>query len=347
MTAASIATATLVRLGEISNRTFVLPLVIFYPTSRCNSRCVSCDWWKQTGDHDLSLDEIDVVAASMADLGTQVVVFSGGEPLLRPEVFDAARRFRTRGITLHLLTSGILLERCAERVAEHFARVCVSLDAADEALYERIRGVAALGIVERGVRALRRLAPEVPITARSTLQRRNFLELPHLIDKASAMGLDGISFLAADVMSTGAFGRDERPRPDLLALDRDEVKDFEAVVERTLVTHADAFASGFVAESPAKLRRLPQYYRALSGETLFPAVDCNAPWVSVVIEANGQVRPCFFHEPIGNVRERQLAEIVAGHLRAFRQSLCVETNATCERCVCSLKTGWRRAPWTS
>lgn len=347
MTAASIATATLVRLGEISNRTFVLPLVIFYPTSRCNSRCVSCDWWKQTGERDLSLEEIDAVAASTADLGTQLVVFSGGEPLLRPEVFDAARRFRVRGITLHLLTSGILLERCVHRVAEQFARVCVSLDASDEALYERIRGVAALGVVARGVRALRCLAPEIPITARSTLHRRNFRQLPHLIDRAREMGLDGISFLAADVTSTGAFGRDERPRPDLLGLDRDEVEDFEAIVERTLVTHADAFASGFVAESPAKLRRLPQYYRALAGRAPFPIVDCNAPWVSVVIEADGQVRPCFFHEPIGNVRDRQLADIVADSLRTFRQSLCVGTNATCERCVCSLKTGWRSAPWTS
>ena len=41
-----LATATLVRFDQWTNRTFVLPLVIFYPTSRCNSRCVSCDWWK-------------------------------------------------------------------------------------------------------------------------------------------------------------------------------------------------------------------------------------------------------------------------------------------------------------
>ncbi len=347
MTAATIATATLVRLGEISNRTFVLPLVIFYPTSRCNSRCISCDWWKQTGEHDLSLEEIDGVAASAAALGARLVVFSGGEPLLRPEVFDAARRFRARGITLHLLTSGILLERCAERVAEQFARVCISLDAADEALYERIRGVAALQVVERGVRAIRQLAPEIPVTARATLQKRNFRELPRLIDHAARMGLDGISFLPADVTSTGAFGREERPRGDTLALTREDVDDFEAVVERTLVTHADAFESGFVAESPDKLRRLPRYYRALAGDAPFPAVACNAPWVSVVIEANGQVRPCFFHEAVGNVRQSPLAEIVATNLRAFRQTLTVGTNPTCARCVCSLKTGWRRAPWTS
>ena len=347
MTAATLATATLVRLNEISNRTFVLPLLIFYPTSRCNSRCISCDWWRQTGHDDLSIEEIDRLAEAAARLGTRLVVFSGGEPLLRPEVFDAARRFRRRAITLHLLTSGILVERFADRVAEHFSRVCISLDAADEPLYERIRGVAALRTVQRGVATLRRLAPQIPITARTTVQRENFRELPRLIDHAREIGLDGISFLPADVSSTGAFGRREAPSPVSLALDADEIEDLEAVIERTIVTHADAFASGFVAEPADKLRRLPRYYRALAGDDAFPGVDCNAPWVSVVVEANGMVRPCFFHEEIGNIRETPLDAIVTGRLRSFRQSLRVCENAVCERCVCSLKTGWRHAPWTA
>ena len=81
----------------MTNRTFVLPLLIFYPTSRCNSRCVSCDWWKQSGADDLTLDEIARLAAALPALGTRMVVFSGGEPLLRPEVFDAAQLFRERG----------------------------------------------------------------------------------------------------------------------------------------------------------------------------------------------------------------------------------------------------------
>src|SRR6185436_15490825 len=129
MTSSSLATATLVRLGQVTNRTFVLPLLIFYPTGRCNSRCVSCDWWKQSGADDLTLDEIGVVADALPALGTRMVVFSGGEPLLRPEVFDAASLFLAQGMTLHLLTSGVLLERFAERVARHFSRVIVSLDA--------------------------------------------------------------------------------------------------------------------------------------------------------------------------------------------------------------------------
>src|SRR5262249_54276602 len=90
MSAAAVATAVLVRLGEVSNRTFVLPLLIFYPTSRCNSRCISCDWWKRSGADDLSLDEMRELAGGMPSLRTRVVVVFGGGPLPRPRGVRAA-----------------------------------------------------------------------------------------------------------------------------------------------------------------------------------------------------------------------------------------------------------------
>jgi radical SAM protein with 4Fe4S-binding SPASM domain len=76
-------------------------------------------------------------------------------------------------------------------------------------------------------------------------------------------------------------------------------------------------------------------------------VSCNAPWVSVVVEANGSVRPCFFHGSIGNVRQAPLGTIVGRNLRAFRESFDVGADPVCVRCVCSLKTSWRSAPWAS
>jgi len=348
--AGTLATDALVRLGEATNRTFVLPLLIFYPTGRCNSRCVSCDWWKHSGADDLTLAEICEVASALPALGTRIVVFSGGEPLLRPEVFDAAQIFRARGMTLHLLTSGVLLERFADRVAQQFARVIVSLDAASAPLYEKIRGVDALAIVRRGIATLRQIAPDVPVTARATLHRLNFRELPRLVDHAKSLALDGISFLPADMSSAG-FGRapipDRTPRHDLagLALDRDEILELEATIEHTISRYAADFASGFIAESPDRLRRLPRYYAAAGGDEPFPRVSCNAPWVSVVIEANGSVRPCFFQGSIGNVRQAPIGTIVTENLRTFRASLDVGADPVCVRCVCSLKTSWRSAPW--
>jgi Fe-coproporphyrin III synthase len=354
----AVATAIFVRLGELLNRTFVLPLLIFYPTSRCNSRCVSCDWWKHGGEDDLSLDEIEEVAADLPALGTSVVAFSGGEPLLRPDVFGAAAAFRSRGLSLQLLTSGVLLERHAEGVAEHFTRVYVSLDAATPELYEQVRGINALQAVERGVARLRALAPSLSVTARATLHRANFRELPRLIEHAKAIGVDGISFLAADVGST-AFGRAPSLRgsaasawqagetPSRLALDRAEAAEFDAIVERTVSVYRVDFESGFVAESPDKLRRLPRYYAALAGDGPFPPVRCNAPWVSAVLEANGDVRPCFFHPPVGTIRRTPIQTLLTRQLREFRATLDVESDTTCARCVCTLHAAGRRGPWTA
>jgi MoaA/NifB/PqqE/SkfB family radical SAM enzyme len=338
------ATTVLVRLGELTNRTFVLPVVVFFPTSRCNSRCVSCDWWKCSGAGDLTLKEIEGVADALPALGTRLVLFSGGEPLLRPEVFEAAAMFRENEIPLHLHTSGVLLERTAADVARVFSRVIVSLDASTEVLYQAVRGVAALTAIERGVARLQRLAPNVPITARATLHRWNFRELPRLIDHAKAMALDGISFLSADVFSS-AFGREFPARIETLALDADETAEFAELVEETISSHLDDFTSGFVAESPEKLRRLPQYYSALRGGARFPSVSCNAPYMSAVIEADGSVRPCFFHQTVGSVRHEPLSAIVKRNLPAFRESLAIDSNPVCTRCVCSMKTGWRSAPW--
>jgi organic radical activating enzyme len=204
-------TALLVGLNQWTNRTFVLPVAVFFPTSRCNSRCVSCDWWKATGERDLTRDEIAGVAEGLADLGTRVVLFSGGEPLLRPDVFEIAALFRRQGIELHLHTSGVLLERHAHRVAEAFARVIVSLDRQTKEGYRAIRGVAALPAIERGVAKLRVMNPDLPVSARSTLHKLNFRDLPRLVAHARAMSVDSISFLAAD-MSMGSFGPGVRSR---------------------------------------------------------------------------------------------------------------------------------------
>ena len=95
-----------------------LPLLILYPTSRCNSRCISCEWWKSTGADDLTFEEIEGVSRELPALGTRVVAFSGGEPLLRRDLFAIAASFRARGARLELLTSGVLLAKKARERAE-------------------------------------------------------------------------------------------------------------------------------------------------------------------------------------------------------------------------------------
>ena len=163
------------------------------------------------------------------------------------------------------------------------------------------------------------------------------------IDKASALGLTQISFLAADATSD-AFGR-QTPgvslMPDTLLLDADEARELEVVIDKALVSHAAAFSDGRVAEQGEKLRRLAGYYKAHRGLGAFPEVRCNAPWASAVIEADGTLRPCFFQPAVGNVRQRSLRALLNDEMVRFRRGLDVGSNATCQRCTCSLRVGLR------
>lgn len=340
----TLAANAAIKYNQATNRTLALPLLIFFPTARCNSRCISCDWWRSDGASDLTVDEVRTLAAQLPRLHTRLVLFSGGEALLRSEVFELADIFQAQGCKLHLLTSGLLLDKHAGQVARRFQQVTVSLDAHTAPLYQAIRGVDALALVERGVAHLQNIAPELPIRARSTLHRYNFAELPHIIDKARTMHLKQISFLAADVTSE-AFGPRAQGGMRGLLLDDVEVRDFERVVEDTIRTHGDDFRTGFIAESPDKLRRLPRYYAAQLGMGEFPPVACNAPWMSAVVEADGNVRPCFFHTAVGNVRNTSLTEILRNEMVAFRQGLEIQANETCRKCVCTLKVGLKSRLW--
>ena len=340
-------TTVMAHLGEATNRTLVLPIVMFAPTHRCNSACVSCAWWTTpaaAARDELTLDEIDRLAADLARLGTRLVVFTGGEPLVRPDVFEAAQLFCRRGITLHLLTSGLGLASRASAVARLFARVIVSLDGATAETYRAVRGVDGFDAVRAGVQRLRAVAPQVPVSARSTLHRLNFHDMAALADAARAMGCARISFLAAD-LGSAAFGRRDLAALQALRLSRAEVEDFRMVVDAFIRDRAADIASGFIAESPARLRAIAEHYAAMNGDAAFLPKACNAPWMSAVIDANGDVRPCFFHKVVGNIRRDRIAKVARTALPAFRATLDVATDATCARCVCSLKVGWRDRPW--
>src|SRR6476661_8851356 len=90
--------------GEPLRALPALPLAILYLTERCNSRCISCDYWRH-GQRDMSPEAAAQLLPGFAALGTQVILVSGGEPLLNPQWAAIARLLRDAGLRLWLLTS--------------------------------------------------------------------------------------------------------------------------------------------------------------------------------------------------------------------------------------------------
>jgi MoaA/NifB/PqqE/SkfB family radical SAM enzyme len=320
-------------LNLAGDRLAALPLAILYVTDRCNSRCITCDYW-QFGQTNLPLAQAGRLAPELRALGTQVVLLSGGEPLLHPHWDEVAETLRQAGLRLWLLTAGLSLAKHAARVSELCERVTVSLDGATPETYRAIRGVDAFEAVCKGIRTV--VAHGLPVTLRCTVQRGNYRELPRLVRLARKLGAEQVSFLAVDVSTHVAFARAELYERTM-ALGPADLPAFADVLSELERDCAADFASGFIAERPAKLRRLHQYFAALLGQGTFPPVRCNAPRFSSVIGADGHLQPCYFIDGAAQVDGQPLSEALnTPALTALRADIRAGRRAECARCVCSM-----------
>lgn len=327
-----------------------LPIVILYPHSRCNCRCVMCDIWRITTREEIAPEEVVRWLPEWSGLGVRRVVLSGGEALMHSRFAELCAALRSAGIGITVLSTGLLLRRHAPELVRYCDDVIVSLDG-PAAVHDGIRRIpGAYAKLADGVRALRDAdaAGTVRVSGRCVVQRANHRHLRATVAAAHELGLDRVSFLAVDV-STEAFNRPggwDPERAAEVALAAEDLPGLLDELERLTEERRADFESGYIAESPAKLhRRLYQYFAALRGHGDFHPNDCNAPWVSTVIESDGTVRPCFFQPALGNVREAGSLEAVLNspHAVAWRRGLDTRRNEICRKCVCSLSLRDRAA----
>jgi Fe-coproporphyrin III synthase len=316
-----------------------VPVVVIAPHNQCSCRCVMCDIWKIRDPQEITSQDLERQIESFRNLGVRWIVFTGGEPQRNTNLFALARMVRANGIRVTLLTAGLMLEAHAEQIAETMDDIIVSLDG-PPSVHNEIRGVPrAFERVVAGIEALRGCRPDIAIRARCTVQNKNYRQLRELTTVAKENNFNSISFLAVDVVSS-AFNRSQGWSSDQqreVGLTIEEVEALSAEFERLIIEHRQDLDSGFVVESPAKLRRIVSYFRAQLGQAEHVAPHCNAPWVSAVIDASGEVRPCFFHDPIGNIHHNTVSDIInsPAALR-FRSNLDIASNPICRSCVCSL-----------
>jgi Fe-coproporphyrin III synthase len=321
----------------LSNIIETLPILILYPHSRCNCRCVMCDIWKIDTVREISLSDLERHAGDIQALGVRWVVFSGGEPLMHSDLFRLSDRLRESGIRTTMLTTGLLLAKYSSSIVSRLDDVIVSLDGPRE-VHDRIRRIPrAFDLLAAGVSAIHAHKPEFPVAARCTVQHENFLSLRETVRTAKTLGLRSISFLAADLTSE-AFNRPQgwsSERQAMVALNDEEVNLLENEIETMILELSESRA--YVLETPEKLRRIVYHFRAHLGLVEAVSPRCNAPWVSAVVESDGTVRPCFFHKPLGNIGDDSLREVLnSPRAVRFRSTLNIARNPICRRCVCSL-----------
>lgn len=325
--------------GLVAHELTSLPILALSVHSACNCRCVMCDIWKANADRrEITDAELTAHVADIERLHVRRVMLTGGEPLLHRNLWALCERLRALGARITLVTTGLLIESHAAAIARLVDTVVISLDGPGD-VHDAIRRVnGGFAKIANGVMALRALATPPRLVARSVVQRDNYAHLARTIESARRMGFDELSFLAADV-SSAAFNRTEpwpAARQAEVTVSAEDLDALKQAMATAIRADPESFSSGFVVGGAASLQRIYDYYAAVAGLARYPAVRCNAPWVSAVMEPGSVLRPCFFHEPYSGGDGTLAGTLNSDSAIEFRRRLDVRTDAICQRCVCSL-----------
>ena len=170
---------------------FVPKWIAWEITRTCNLRCVHC---RSSSDLESAAGGFSTADAlrfidELSDYAKPVLVLSGGEPLLRPDVWELAAHGTARGLRMCLATNGLLVDdaACAKMKETGIRMVSLSLDGATAATHDDFRRQP--GAFDATVRATERMtAAGVPFLVNSSFTKRNQDEIPRVYELAKRLG---------------------------------------------------------------------------------------------------------------------------------------------------------------
>jgi MoaA/NifB/PqqE/SkfB family radical SAM enzyme len=295
-----------------------IPILLMFMTNRCNLRCAMCGVSERMlpgePEQELSTEEWKGVLRSAVTMRTSIISISGGEPLLRKDVFELIRYADERGLAVHICSNGMLLNR--ENVIRlrdaGVDTVSVSIESPTPEVHDRLRGPGSHERVVNGVRLLRELAPGVRVSINSVITRLNVDCLAEMVPFAESLGVGQIKFAP---IHTNLLHREKAPEAfEGLMFGPEDVEGLRTAVDKL----AQACArSRLLTTSQAFLRGVPDYY-------VRPRkFKCYAGYLACAVNPTGTVTPCCDLDSSLSVRDRPLDEIWrSAEFQALRAKVC-------------------------
>jgi len=172
---------------------------------KCNARCSFCKRWKKTDFNVLSKDEYFKLIDDINDSGGKKIALSGGEPLLRKDIFDIIQYANSKDMFVDMNTNGLLLPKLADRIIEaKVDGVIVSIHNADPGIHNAMAGVRRC--FERALEGTRKLGENgIDVVIGGIITTSTFNDMKDLIDLA-VENKAKIRFQAVhDELSSGLF----------------------------------------------------------------------------------------------------------------------------------------------
>ena len=292
------------------------PVVVWNVGRRCNLRCVHC--YSQSRDieypDELSHEEGRALLDDLAGFGAPVILFSGGEPLLRPDIFDLIGFATSRKMRAVVSTNGTLISPdVAARLKDAgLSYVGISLDGL-EPTNDRFRGVG--GAFRKALDGVRNcLRQGVKVGLRFTMTRQNFRDVGGILDLIESEGIPRVCFYHLVYTGRGSkLVHDSR-------MSHEETRStVDLIMARTQALHAkgrptevltvDNHTDGpyvylrLLKEDPARAAEVLSLLKMNGGNSTGVGIGC--------VSWDGSVHPDQFwrHYSCGNVRQRPFSAI--------------------------------------
>jgi radical SAM protein with 4Fe4S-binding SPASM domain len=291
------------------------PIVVWNVTRTCNLRCVHCysDSYAQKYPGELTHDEALRVIDNLAAFQVPAVLFSGGEPLIRPDLFDLMGYAVGKGLRLTLSTNGTLLDEAAAKKLKELGTtyVGISLDGIGET-NDIFRGKK--GAFDGAVRGMRNCrAVDQKVGLRLTLTRRNCMDLHDIFNFIEAEGIQRACFYHLVYSGRGNAADELTPAEIRRAMDiiLDRTMSFhQRGLKKEILTvdnHADnAYVYLKLCERDAE--RAERVHKLMK----WNGGGANSSGIGIAnIDTQGNVHPDQFWQAatLGNVKQRPFSQI--------------------------------------
>ena len=274
-------------------------LVSWMTTNRCNLRCVHCyQDAEEATDLELSTEEGKKMISEIARAGFKVMIFSGGEPLMRPDIYELVSYAREQGLRPVFGTNGTLITpEVAHKLKE--AGACamgISVDSLSAEKHDKFRGLEnAWELTQAGIAACKEAG--LPFQLHTTVVDWNRDEVCDITDFAVEIGAMAHYIFFLIPVGRGKFINDT-------AL---EVADNERLLRAIMAKSAEVP----IDVKPTCAPQFTRVAKQLGVDTRFGR-GCLAGLTYCVIGSEGIVRPCaYMTEEAGDVRQQPFDEIWA------------------------------------
>jgi heme d1 biosynthesis radical SAM protein NirJ len=291
------------------------PVVIWNLIRRCNLTCKHC--YSISADIDfkgeLSTAEVFTVMDDLKAFGVPVLILSGGEPLLRPDIFDISRRARDMGFYVGLSSNGTLIDasNINEIAAVVYDYVGISIDGMRETHDQFRRKQGAFDASLDGIRRCRE--HDIKVGLRFTMTEDNAPELPDMLQLMNDEGVDKFYLSHLNYAGRGNRNRDSDVQLDITRNAMDLL--FETAYHHAQRGDSLEFVTGNNDADGAYLLEWVKQHHPESADHIAGKLrqwGGNSSGVNIAnIDNLGDVHPDTFwwHYSLGNVRERAFSEI--------------------------------------